>query len=139
MLAYSAEELEYKGYVFEAAYLILKHSLQPLIRKNSIHSVKEQICFKLNLPPDTELQVCLEKGAEHAKPGDSLPDEFGPIEKEEDNKLPLMRLEKPVNLVFKTEDIEKMKTKLSESTMIGMDTEWKPVFTKFDKGRAALF
>ena len=64
---------------------------------------------------------------------------FVACEKEEDNKLPLMRLEKPVNLVFKTEDIEKMKTKLSESTMIGMDTEWKPVFTKFDKGRAALF
>ena len=44
-----------------------------------------------------------------------------------------MHLEKPVTMVTEVEQIESMKTKLSKGSVVGMDMEWKPVFTKFDK------
>lgn len=41
-------------------------------------------------------------------------------------------------MISKADEIENMKEKLMSSSVVGMDMEWKPVFTKFDKSRAAL-
>lgn len=44
----------------------------------------------------------------------------------------------PVSFVTNKEELAEMREKLITADVIGMDMEWKPVFTKFDKQRAAL-